>query len=407
MPVSAHPAVTHRLRAATAAIGLAFLLTGTTMASWFARVPAVKREFELGDGTMGAMLACVAVGSLLAMPLAGALIARVGGRGVFIAAEICLCLAICLPALAPSPALLAAALTCLGAAHGLLDVSMNSQASSLEQAIARPIMPMLHAVFSVGGFAGAAIGALLAHWHIPIVWHLGVIALVFLLLVLPASRFVPASGEPGGLPATGHGAKVLALPDRKLAALAVIAFCALMAEGAINDWSAIYLAETLDTGPGVAALGYAVFSITMIIGRLAGGPLAARIQPARLIGVGGLVAAAGVLLCVLAPGRGTALAGFAVIGLGLAAVFPLAISAAGQYSDRPAATSVAAVSTAGYSGFLAGPALIGLLASLFGLRVGLGVLIFLGLVIAWTCRRGNTHAVFQGNTEISSANKRQ
>ncbi|HET7314161.1 MFS transporter, partial [Salinisphaera sp.] len=192
---------------------------------------------------------------------------------------------------------------------------------------------------------------------------------------------------PGGLAPSETAAPVLAWPGRGLAALAVIAFCALMAEGVINDWSAIFLSQTLDAGPGFAPLGYAVFSVTMIIGRLAGGPLTHHIRPARLMGLGGVIVAGGVLLCVAATNGAVALAGFAVIGLGLASVFPLAVSAAGRRRDRPPATAVAAVATAGYSGFLVGPAVVGLLASLFGLRAGLAVLVLLGALVAGLCLR--------------------
>ncbi|HET7315047.1 MFS transporter, partial [Salinisphaera sp.] len=263
---------------ATAAVGLAFLLTGAAMASWFARVPTVKAGFGLGDGAMGALLACVAVGSLIAMPLAGTMMARLGGRPVLAIAEALLCAALVLPALAPNPAALGIALTLLGAGHGLLDVTMNAQASALEQAAERALMPMLHALFSIGGFAGAMLGALFAHVGVSVAVHLGLVALLFAVLAVPAYRFVPHIHAPGGLAPSETAAPVLAWPGRGLAALAVISFCALMAEGVINDWSAIFLAQTLNAGPGFAPLGYAVFSVTMIIGRLAGGPLTHHIR---------------------------------------------------------------------------------------------------------------------------------
>ena len=184
---------------------------------------------------------------------------------------------------------------------------------------------------------------------------------------------------------------MLALPDRRLAGLAVIAFCAVMAEGVINDWSAIFLKEAVGTGAGFAALGYAAFSVTMVLGRLAGGPLASRVAAGQLMRGGGLLAAIGVVVCIAAPGGTGALAGFAVIGLGLAVIFPLAISAAGQTAgEHASARAVAAIATAGYSGFLVGPPIVGLLASLFGLRAGLAVLIVLGAIIALVSLRPET-----------------
>ena len=296
------------LNKAIAAVGLAFFFAGAAMASWFSRVPAVKEHLALGAGGMGVMLAFVAVGSIVAMPLTGFLIARLGGKRVLRAAEWAMCAALILPAIAPGRLTLAAALTLLGAAHGLLDVAMNAQASALERAARRPLMPLLHALFSVGGLVGAVVGAALAHAQIGLAWHLGAIALLFMVLMSAAARYVPAATDPGGLPAVDAATPVLALPDRRLAGLAVIAFCAVMAEGVINDWSAIFLKEAVGTGAGFAALGYAAFSVTMVLGRLAGGPLASRVAAGQLMRGGGLLAAIGVVVCIAAPG-GTARAG--------------------------------------------------------------------------------------------------
>lgn len=379
-------------RAGVLAISLAFILAGVTVASWFARIPAIQTRFDLDDGAMGLLLLCFASGAVIAMPLTGSALARFGGRRIVIACEILLCLALCLPGVAPSVTLLGLSLVLLGAAHGCLDIAMNSVASSMEKSANRPIMSVLHALFSIGGLVGAGLGALLAYAGLAVHWHLTWVAAVFGILLIGAGPGLPRDDAVNGLPPSPHRVPILVLPRRHLSGLAIIAFCALMAEGVTNDWSALFMRQTLQTSEGFAPLGYAVFAVTMITGRLLGGALGARVGIQRLLQACGVIAVVGAVICVLAPTGSTALLGFALLGLGLSAMFPLVISVAGQQPDQSPALSIAAVSSAGYIGLLAGPAVIGGLAALGDLRFALGTLILLGLIVVYLCTRGQLAA---------------
>lgn len=374
-------------RAGVLAISLAFILSGATVASWFARIPAIKARFDLSDGAMGLLLLCFALGAVSAMPLTGGILARFGGRRVLLVTELFLCVAIALPGMASDLPLLGIALLLLGAGHGCLDVAMNSLATTLEQTASRPIMSILHALFSIGGLLGAGFGALMAWAGVPVQWHLLGVAAVFALLLLGAYPGVPHDTAPNGLPVSEETPPMLVLPDRRLLGLAAVAFCALMVEGVTNDWSALFMSQTLHTSDGFAPLGYAVFSVTMIGGRLIGGELSARFGTERFIGSCGFVTTLGAALCVLAPNGGTALVGFAILGAGLSAMFPLLVSVAGRRPDHSAGVAIAAISTAGYTGLLAGPVVIGALAALLDLRLAMLTLVGLGLLVIWLCGR--------------------
>jgi MFS family permease len=324
-----------------------------------------------------------AVGLMLTQPLAGALTARAGSRPVTVASGLAMMAVLALAGVAPAPAIFAAAIVALATCNGALDVSMNAQAVALAQRAGRPIFASFHAAFSFGALAGAGAGGLAAAAGLEPGAHLALTAAVLAGAVLAA--------RPGLLPAAADarsGGPLLARPSRALAALGALAFCALLAEGAVNDWSAILLAREAAAAPSLAALGLAAFSLTMGCGRLAADPLAGRFGRVAVIRAGALLAFAALALALAGGGAATGIAGFAVMGAGLAALFPLALSAAGD-SGGPAAPALAAVTTSGYAAFIAGPALIGLLSDATSLPVALslvGVLCLAAAALAGAAR---------------------
>lgn len=354
-----------------------FFLNGLAVASWFVRIPAVQGELSLSEGLLGLALLGAAVGAMVSMPLAGALTSRFGSRRVVGITALLLSFSLIPPALAPSLALLIPALMLFGAANGALDVSMNSQAVVVEQRYGRPIMSSFHAAFSFGGLAGAASGGLVAAAGIGPLPHLSAIAVLCALAALVAYRpLLPASAD-----AVGDGAPAFARPTRALLGLGVISFCVLLGEGAMADWSAVYLNDTLSTGPGFAAAGYAAFSLAMAFGRLFGDRLAERLGPATLVRACGALAAVGLGLALAAAQPYLALLGFACAGAGFSIVFPAALSAAGRTEGMAAGPALAAVSTAGYTGFLIGPPVIGFAAELLGLGGALYIVVILSAAI--------------------------
>jgi MFS family permease len=361
-----------------AAVTAVFAVNGAAFASLFSRLPDLQRQHGLGDGTLGLVLLAGAVALMVAQPLAGGLAARGGSAPLTVAGGLAYAATLALPGLAPTPALFAAAILAMAASSGVLDVSMNAQAIAVTERHPREIFASFHAAFSFGALAGATAGSLAAGAGLRPAVHLVLAAGVLVAVVLAA--------RPGLLPAGADAhadAPLLVRPTRALAALGALAFCALLAEGAVGDWSAILLDRETEAGPSLAALGLAAFSLTMGFGRLAADPLAERLGRPAVIRGGGLLAAAGLALALAGGTAASGIAGFAVMGGGLSGLFPLALSAAAAAAgDAAAAPALAAVSTTGYLGFVAGPALIGLLSEATSLPAALALVGLLCLAAA-------------------------
>lgn len=354
-----------------------FFLNGAGLANWFVRIPDVQEDIGLSEGALGVALLGAAVGSLLFMPLTGALVARLGSRPVVRATAFLFCMSLILPAVAPNLPLLLLSLVALGAANGSLDVSMNAQAVAVERDYRRPIMSSFHALWSIGGLVGAAVGGVIASREIGTTVHLiSAAAVLGLLVVLASSRLLPAGAD------SGSGGPAFARPTRALAGLGIVSFCVLLGEGAIHDWSAVYFRGTLDTGPGLAAAGYAAFSFAMAAGRLAGDRLNQILGPVTLVRLGGALAACGLGASLAIGHPAAALVGFACAGAGFSIVFPLALSAAGSTPGMAPGAALAALATVGYSGFLVGPPTIGFLAEILGLGGALYIVVLLSATVA-------------------------
>ncbi len=364
------------LFAARIAVMALFFVAGMATGSWFPLIPEVQRELGLSHGELGLALVGPAVGALLAMPTTGWLISRTSSRVVSASAALLLCAVLPLPAIATNVMLLFGALAALGAALGVLDVSMNVQAVGVEQRYRRPIMSTFHGVFSVGGLVGAAGAGLAAAAGIAAREHLLIVAIAMGIATVVAFRFLMPAGTD-----EVHDGPTFVRPTRALFWLGIIAFCALVGEGAMADWSAVYLGNTLNTSPAFAAAGYAVFAAAMVVGRFAGDWATARLKPARVIRYGGALVAIGLGAGLLVGGPWAALIGFACVGIGLSCSFPVLLSVAGQTSNMPPGVAISAVAMLGYTGFLAGPPVIGFVAELTGLRIGLGLVALLGIAM--------------------------
>ncbi len=351
-----------------ATVTVFFAVNGAAFASLFSRMPDLQREHGIGDGTLGLVLLAAALALMVAQPLAGAAAARLGSAPLTIAGGLAHATLLALPGLAPTPLLFGLAIVAMSAASGALDVSMNAQAIAVSRRHPREIFASFHAAFSFGALAGALGGSLAAGAGLRPSLHLALVAVV-LVAVLLAVR-------PGLLPADADArtdGALFARPSRALAALGALAFCALLAEGAIGDWSAILLDRETEAGPSLAALGLAAFSLTMGFGRLAADGVAERFGRDTVVRGGGLLATAGLALALGGGSAASGIAGFAIVGVGLAGLFPLALNAAAGSGEMAAAPALAAVSTTGYFGFIVGPALIGLVSDATSLPVALAL----------------------------------
>ncbi|MEU3254257.1 MFS transporter [Streptomyces sp. NPDC006997] len=359
-----------------------FALDGFVFAGWVVRIPAIKQQTGASATTLGLALLCVSAGAVITMTLTGRLCRRYGSHQVTVVCAVLLSLSVALPPLTHSVTALGAVLLVFGAAYGGINVAFNSAAVDLVTALRRPIMPGFHAAFSLGGMLGAGLGGLVAGVLSP-TRHLLGLTVVGLLVTAVAGRTLLRQQPP--LP-PDHERTAPGAPrrlDRRTRALVtvfgLIALCTAYGEGALADWGALHLEEDLLASPGVAAIGYSCFALAMTVGRLTGTTLLERLGHTRTVVAGGTTAAAGMLLGALAPALWAALLGFAVAGLGLANLFPVAVERAGALAGP---TGVATASTLGYGGMLLGPPAIGFMADWSSLSTALTSVAVLAAVAA-------------------------
>ncbi len=367
------------------AVATLFFLNGAVLASWVPHIPAVQMRLALGESALGVALLGMAAGALLAIPLAGWAIPRFGSRPVVRISGLLFCASLLVPLLATDLPRLIAALMLFGAANGAMDVSMNAQAVLVERHLQRPVMSWFHGMWSVGGLTGAGIAALALHAGLSPIAHATGAALIAGIGCAAAMRtLLPPSED-----VRPEGPR-LVRPGGALFALGTLAALALLSEGAMGDWSAVYLRRWLLTSASVAALGFAAFQTTMAAGRFAGDRLAHRFGDARLLSVSGALAAAALAIALLVGHPLAALLGCAAVGLGLSNVIPVLFRTAAVVPGIAAAQGIAAVGSAGYAGFLGGPPLIGFVAEWIGLPAALGlVVIALALIATGGARIGN------------------
>ncbi|MFG2602240.1 MFS transporter [Streptomyces sp. NPDC048514] len=368
-----------------AAITAFFALDGFIFAGWVVRIPDVKHQTHASAGGLGLALLGVSAGAVLTMTLTGRLCRRYGSHPVTVVCMVVLALSVALPPLTHSAAALGTVLLLFGAAYGGVNVAFNSAAVDLVAAVRRPIMPSFHAAFSLGGMIGASLGGLVAGALSP-ARHLLGLTLIGLLVTAIAGRTLlrhepPAPADPGPASgAAGGGAGARRPGSRGLVVVfGLVALCTAYGEGAMADWGALHLQQDLAASAGTAAAGYACFALAMTAGRLTGSVLLARLGRARTVIMGGTVGAAGMLLGSLAPSVWAALIGFAVTGIGLANLFPVAVERAGALAGP---SGVAVASTLGYGGMLLGPPAIGFMADWFSLPTALTSVAALAAVAA-------------------------
>jgi MFS family permease len=361
----AHPEGLASSRWATTAV---FFANGCGIGAWAASIPSIKAALQLSDGELSLVLLAIAAGAVLTMPLTSLLVPRAGGSGVLTRyAGIAFAIALALPGISATLPVLAASALLLGASNGLLDVSTNAYASGIETRWGKPIMSSFHASFSLGGLLGASLAGFAIHLGATVAWLLPSTAALLLLTILALARWLQSDRSENE---ASHG---LRWPGKEVLDYCVIALFCLMIEGAMADWSAVYLTDMLRTSPALAAAGYASFSTAMLLGRLTGDRTVQLLGRSPVLGAGALLAGAGLLLAVLASSPPPVLIGFAMVGLGLANVVPVVFSLSAQRATSPA-VGVSMAATTGYLGFLAGPPLIGMLASHYDLKLAMTVL---------------------------------
>ncbi|KRF15369.1 hypothetical protein ASG90_11700 [Nocardioides sp. Soil797] len=369
-----------RLRAARNAVSLVFVLNGFCFASWVSRVPDTRERLSLSNGQLGLLLLALSMGSLLALPLTGAVIERVGAARVVLLGVSVDVVGLFLVALgasvleSPWPA--AAGLFLYGMGTGTWDVAMNVEGAAVEHELARAIMPRFHAAFSLGTVLGAGLGVVAAGLHLPMTWHLGGVGVVAALVVVPAVRsFLPRDREAGEEPPERLSA-LSAWKEPRTLMIGLMVLALALTEGAANDWLALALVDGYDVAHWVGVAGFALFVSAMTAGRLWGSALLDRHGRVAVLWSTMVAAAAGLVLIVFGGHPAVAAVGIVLWGLGASLGFPVGMSAAAD-DPRRAAARVSVVSTIGYTAFLAGPPLLGFLAEEVGTLRALLVVVLL------------------------------
>lgn len=346
------------------AVLTAFFINGAIVAAWSARIPAVQAHLGLSDAALGLVLLGLPVGLLTALVLVSRWIAKYGSHKVVLAMALLSSITLPLLALASSPVLLFITLFFFGGGISAMDVAMNEQAVLVERQAGKPLMSSFHAGYSIGGFAGALLSAALIAipFFTPFRHFLSNTILYIILAFITYPMLIPTASR------DVEQQPVFQMPSRALWVLGAIALASALGEGTSADWSAVFLTQVLSANPSLAALGYAAFSLTMTAGRIIGDWLTAKLQPTGVIRLGGLLAAAGFVLVLLAPLPSIAIAGFALVGFGLSNTIPVLFSVAGNHPDFSPGAAIAGVATIGYVGFLIGPPLVGTVAEVVSLQ---------------------------------------
>lgn len=361
---------------------LMFLIAGICISCWAPMIPFAKSNLDLDEAGLGLVLLSFGVGALLTMPLTGWLVHRFGSRNIIITATTFLLIFLPLLTLAPSTTLLSLLLFLFGASSGAMNVSVNSQAVLVESRSPRPLMSGFHCLFSFGGLIGAGLLSILLELGYGL--HESVVVfstIMFLVLLVQFRRLLPKSEENKKTHSSGFS-----VPSGKVIFIALLCFIGFLSEGAVLDWSAVFLRSSHDYSESSAGIGYAAFSIAMSLGRFFGDRIIQKIGRQLMIQLGGFTAAAGYILTVTAHWGHLELLGFILIGFGASNIVPILFSTAGNLPNTSPSLALTMVTTLGYAGILLGPAILGFVAQATTLSIALSGVALLLMLVGFSSR---------------------
>jgi MFS family permease len=361
------------------AVKIIFFLNGFVHANYFSRLPRIQEQFSIDNGVVGLVLLASSIGALIAMPFTGWLIIRNGSRRITIFGIFFYCALIPFIPWMPNLPSLMILFFILGVSSGMSDVAMNSQAVMVEKQMKKPIMTSFHALFSVGMALGAFAGAFFTEIGAGIFIHFTFVSALSLVTVFLA-RYYLVQDQPQ-LKTTDEPA--FRLPNAAMVSIGVIAFCSMLGEGAMADWSTNYMENIAKADQALAPIGLSAFALAMTVGRIFGDSARVKFGDRALMVACGLVATAGLCIAITFTHPFIVIAGFFIVGIGLSAIVPIAYSLAGHTKDLPPGVGLAMVTTVGYSGFLFGPPIIGFIAQWQNLRVALGFVALLFVVMTF------------------------
>lgn len=365
------------------AVSVYFFCLGLAFASWASRIPDIKAALRLSEALLGTLLLALPAGQMLTLPFSGRIVARYGSKITLGIAFVFYAFSLTNLGLAKEAWQLGLGLFALGISGNLCNISVNTQAVSVEKQYGRPILASFHGVWSTAGFTGALVGLLLINLKFTPYQHFWIVALFGITATLIANRFLTESAT------TASEAKdskpkssFLSRPPKVILQLGLIGFCCMASEGAMFDWSGVYFQKIVKAEGSLIPLGYASFMIMMAIGRFTGDKLQLRFGKQRMLQTNGLLISIGLAAAIFFPNIVTATIGFIIVGFGVSSVIPMVYSTAGKLSNMAPSIALAGVSSISYLGFLLGPPLIGFIAEASDLRFSFGLISIMGLLIA-------------------------
>ncbi len=358
------------------AVSAVFFAYGLTFASWASRIPSIQQNLAISDGVLGLVLFALPAGLFLCLPFSGWIINHFGSRKIVIVSGLIYTGLLLLIGLAQNLPQLIGVLFVFGFFSSLLNIAVNTQAAGVEAAYSKPIMASFHGMWSLAGFAGAAIGTLMMGFGVEPAYHFVLIFFLMLLIIAMSSSDMIARDEGQ----SSVGLKFV-MPDKPLLKLGTIAFCSLICEGTMFDWSGVYFLKVVKAEPAWVGAGYTAYMIAMASGRFVADWVTHRIGVQKVLQLSGLLTVSGLLISVLFPQQWPAIVGFLIVGLGVSSVVPLAYSAASKSRTMPASQALSTVTTIGFFGLLVGPPLIGIIAGASSLRTAFTFLILMGILV--------------------------
>jgi MFS family permease len=356
------------------AISVFFFVAGLTFATWASRIPDIKDKLQLSDAGLGVILFALPVGQILSLPFSASLISKFSSRAVVITAALLYPLTLALLSTAGETWQLVLGLFFFGFWANLLNIAVNTQAVAIEKFYGRSIMASFHGLWSLACFAGAALGSFFVSKGVSPGIHFSIVCIASGLLVFAFYKNTIPFDE-----ASEQQQPLFRKPKKRILILGLIAFCCMLCEGAMADWSGVYFKKVVEAGPSYTTIGYVAFTFTMAGGRFVGDWLVTRYGVKRVLQLSGFVITSGLMIAVLFPNLITATTGFILVGFGVSSVVPIVYGIAGKSSKMSASAALAAVSTISFLGFLVGPPVIGFIAQLSSLRISFSLIAVLGI----------------------------
>jgi MFS family permease len=372
------------LQQAYIAVAISFFISGAACSTWLTRIPPIQEHLNIGTGLLGIAFLCLSLGSIAGMKIAGQLAVKVGSKRLIVWATAFMCLTMPVPGIASNFIVLCLSILFFGICLGTVNILMNTLAIELEGQLSRPIMSSMHGLHSIGTMIGAMAGSLMSLLRIEPWMHFSLAAVIFAATIPLSQKWLTAIAEntDGRSKVKTNSAGKTAMTPY-LMTLGLIAFCSCWSEGIMADWSGVYFRSVLHTSFEVASYGFVGCCITMSAGRMIGDWLLKRLGPTLLVRGGTAIALTGLILSLSFRQVWVAIAGFSLIGLGLANIVPIAFRAAGNAPNANASESLAMVATISYFSFLIGPPIVGFVAQYYGLRIALAIAIPLLVMIAF------------------------